>query len=80
MKQANDQCAWKQMKAFPAKAYGDYFKCNKEVLRSLSALETKAMRMAPHNSYDTEAVDTRSRSKVSESVFSRISQVLLLQR
>jgi hypothetical protein len=33
VKQANLVCAWKQMKAFPAKAYGNYFKCDRELMR-----------------------------------------------
>merc|ERR1712072_586305 len=32
VKEDNEKCAWKQMKAFPAKAYGDYFKCDQKLL------------------------------------------------
>merc|ERR1712072_1588314 len=35
VKEANEKCAWKQMKAFPAKAYGDYFKCDQNARDTL---------------------------------------------
>lgn len=41
VKEANGKCAWKQMKAFPAKAYGDYFKCDQKLLAKIPSEKRK---------------------------------------
>ena len=64
VKQANDQCAWKQMKAFPAKAYGDYFKCNKKLLRSLPPWKRRLCGWRPITvTIPKEAVDAQVAAK-----------------